>query len=132
MGVAIKYRKGTAEEHVNFAGLAAEVTVQTNDSTKPWSLRVHDGEGGAGYWVAGVDDVATLTNKTLDDVVLLDGMTLKDSSGNLLGTVSDGKIVFGTGAVTLDAPFIIDQGTTKALETMIARIARKNQMILGD
>ena len=121
MGVAIKHRKGTAEEHVNFAGLAAEVTVQTNDSTKPWSLRVHDGEGGAGYWVAGVDDV-----------VLLDGMTLKDSSGNLLGTVSNGKIVFGTGAVTLDAPFIIDQGTTKALETMIARIARKNQMILGD
>jgi len=130
MGVAIKFRKGTAAEHVDFAGLAAEVTVQTNTSTNPWSLRVHDGEGGSGYWVAGVDDVATLTNKTLDDVVL--SGTIKDTSGNLLGTISGGKIVLGTGALTLDAPFIIDQGTTKALETMIARVARKNQMILGD
>jgi hypothetical protein len=132
MGVAIKFRRGTAAEHATFEGQAAEVTVQTNTSTNPWSLRVHDGVSESGYWVAGVDDVATLTNKTLDDVVLLDGMTLKDSSGNLLGTVSGGKIVFGPGAITLDAPFIIDQGTTKALETMIARVARKNQMILGD
>ena len=131
MGIAIKFRKGTEAEHANFNGEAAEITVQTATSN-PWSLRVHDGGGGAGYHIPTATQVATLTNKTLDDVVLLDGMTLKDSSGNLLGTVLDGKIVFGTGAVTLDAPFIIDQGTTKALETMIARVARKTQMILGD
>jgi len=130
MGVAIKFRKGTAAEHADFDGAEAEVTVQTNTSTNPWSLRVHDGSGAEGYWVAGVDDVATLTNKTLDDVVL--SGTIKDTSGNLLGTISGGKIVFGAGALTLDAPFIIDQGTTKALEIMIARVARKNQMILGD
>ena len=132
MGVAIKHRKGTADEHASFAGLAAEVTVQTNDTGLPWSLRVHDGDGGSGYHIPAVDSEVTLTKKTLDDVVLLNGMTIKDSSGNLLGTVSNGKIVFGTGAVTLDAPSIIDQGTTKALETMVARVARKNQMILGD
>ena len=130
MGVAIQFRKGTAAQHADFAGLSAEVTVQTNASTNPWSLRVHDGVSESGYWVAGVDDVATLTNKTLDDVVL--SGTIKDTSGNLLGTISGGKIVLGTGALTLDTPFIIDQGTTKALETMIARVARKNQMILGD
>ena len=130
MGVAIKFRKGTATEHATFEGQAAEVTVQTNTSTNPWSLRVHDGEGGSGYWVAGVDDVATLQNKTLKNMVL-EG-TIKDTSGNLLGTVVGGKIVLGTGAVTLDEPLIIDQGITKALETMIARVARKNQMILGD
>ena len=135
MGVAIKFRKGNADEHASFAGLEAEVTVQSDLTVplgKPWSLRVHDGLGGSGHHIPAVDEVATLENKTLDDVVLLNGMTIKDSSGNLLGTVTDGKIVFGTGAVTLDAPFIIDQGTTKALETMVARIARKNQMILGD
>ena len=131
MGVAIKFRKGTADEHASFTGEAAEITVQTDDDAgDPWSLRVHDGLGGVGHHIPAATEVATLTNKTLDDVVL-EG-TLKDSSGNLLGTISGGKIVFGAGALTLDTPFIIDQGTTKALEIMIARVARKNQMILGD
>ena len=100
MGVAIKYRKGTAEEHVNFAGLAAEVTVQTNDSTKPWSLRVHDGDGGAGYWVAGVDDVATLTNKTLTSPTLTTPALGTPASGtltNVTGLPAAG--VVGTAAV---------------------------------
>ena len=130
MGVAIKFRKGTAAEHASFEGEAAEVTVQTNTSTNPWSLRVHDGDNASGYWIAGVDDVATLQNKTLKNVVL-EG-TLKDTSGNLLGTVVGGKIVLGTGALTLDEPGIIDQGSTKDLEAMISRVARKTQMILGD
>ena len=129
MGVAIKFRKGTAAEHASFEGAAAEVTVQTNTTGNPWSLRVHDGDGGSGYHIPATADVATLTNKTLENVVL--SGTIKDSSGNLLGTISGGKIV-GSGALTLDTPFIIDQGNTKALETMIARVARKNQMILGD
>ena len=130
MGVAIKFRKGTATEHASFEGEAAEVTVQTNTTGNPWSLRVHDGDNASGYWVAGVDDIATLQNKTLKNMVL-EG-TIKDTSGNLLGTVVGGKIVLATGALTLDEPFIIDQGTTKALEAMISRVARKTQMILGD
>ena len=130
MGVAIKFRKGTAAEHASFEGEAAEVTVQTNTSTNPWSLRVHDGENASGYWIAGIDDVATLQNKTLKNVVL-EG-TIKDTSGNLLGTVVGGKIVLGTGRLTLDEPDIIDQGSTKDLEAMISRVARKTQMILGD
>ena len=133
MGVAIKFRKGTADEHASFTGEAAEITVQSDDDAgDPWSLRVHDGLGGVGHHIPAATEVATLTNKTLDDTVLLDGMTLKDDSGNLIGTISGGKIVFGAGSMTLDTPFIIDQGTTKALEIMIARVARKNQMILGD
>ena len=130
MGVAIKFRRGTADEHASFEGEAAEVTVQTNTSTNPWSLRVHDGDNASGYWIAGVDDIATLQNKTLKNMVL-EG-TIKDTSGNLLGTVVGGKIVLGTGALTLDEPDIIDQGSTKDLEAMISRVARKTQMILGD
>ena len=130
MGVAIKFRRGTATEHASFEGEAAEVTVQTNTTGLPWSLRVHDGENASGYWIAGIDDVATLQNKTLKNMVL-EG-TIKDTSGNLLGTVVGGKIVLGTGALTLDEPDIIDQGSTKDLEAMISRVARKTQMILGD
>ena len=130
MGVAIKFRKGTATEHASFEGEAAEVTVQTNTTGLPWSLRVHDGDNASGYWIAGVDDVATLQNKTLKNVVL-EG-TLKDTSGNLLGTVVGGKIVLGTGALTLDEPGIIYQCSTKDLEAMISRVAIKTQMILGD
>jgi hypothetical protein len=130
MGVAIKFRKGTATEHASFEGQAAEVTVQTNTTGLPWSLRVHDGDNASGYWVAGVDDVATLTNKTLTNVVL--SGTIKDTSGNVLGTISGGKIVLGSGALTLDSPAIIDQGATKDLEAMVSRVSRKNQMILGD
>jgi hypothetical protein len=130
MGVAIKFRKGTATEHASFEGQAAEVTVQTNTTGLPWSLRVHDGDGGSGYWVPAADDVATLTNKTLTNVVL--SGTVKDTSGNLLGTISGGKLVLGAGTLTLDQPSIIDQGATKDLELMVSRVSRKNQMILGD
>ena len=130
MGVAIKYRKGTAAEHASFAGEAAEVTVQTNTTGNPWSLRVHDGDGGSGYWIPAATDIATLENKTLKNVVL-EG-TIKDTSGNTLASVSGGKLVLGTGALTLDEPDIVDQGSTVDLEAMVARIARKTQMILGD
>jgi hypothetical protein len=130
MGVAIKFRKGTATEHASFEGQAAEVTVQTNTSTNPWSLRVHDGDNASGYWIAGVDDIATLQNKTLKNMVV-EG-TLKDTSGNTLATIVGGKIVLGSGAITLDQPDIIDQGSTVDLEAMISRVARKTQMILGD
>tara|TARA_R100001443_G_scaffold95488_1_gene102026 strand:+ start:829 stop:1224 length:396 start_codon:yes stop_codon:yes gene_type:complete len=131
MGVAIKFRKGTASEHASFAGEAGEVTVQTDASSgKPWSLRVHDGTGGSGHHIPAATEVVTLTNKTLTNVVLTG--TIKDSSGNLLGTVVGGKLVLGSGALTLDAPKIVDQGTTKDLETMVNRVARKTQMILGD
>jgi len=130
MGVAIKFRRGTADEHASFEGEAAEVTVQTNATGLPWSLRVHDGVNASGYWVPAADDVATLQNKTLKNMVL-EG-TLKDTSGNTLATVVGGKIVLGTGAITLDEPDIIDQGSTVDLEAMISRVARKTQMILGD
>jgi len=131
MGVAIKFRKGTATEHAEFAGEAAEVTVQSDATAgNPWSLRVHDGLGGSGFHVPTETEVATLTNKTLTDVVITG--TIKDSSGNTLATIEGGKIVLGSGALTLDAPDIIDQGSTKDLEAMVSRVARKTQMILGD
>tara|TARA_B100001250_G_scaffold269545_1_gene232609 strand:+ start:4551 stop:4946 length:396 start_codon:yes stop_codon:yes gene_type:complete len=131
MGVSIKFRRGTASEYSAFNGAEGEVTVQKSDSVgDPWSIRVHDGQGGAGFHIPTETQTATLSNKTLNNVVL--SGTIKDTSGNLLGTVVGGKLVLGQGALTLDEPAIIDQGDTKDLEAMVARISRKNQMVLGD
>ena len=130
MGVSIKFRRGTATEHLTFTGSEGEITVLEADvADSPWRLKVHDGETNQ-YTVPTIDSTDSLTNKTLTNVVL-DG-TIKDTSGNLLGTVVGGRIVLGTDALTLDEPNIIDQGSTVDLEIMIIRIARKTQMILGD
>ena len=68
MGVAVKFRRGTAAEHSTFAGSEGEVTVQKSDASgDPWDLRVHDGLGGAGHLVPSTDSVATLENKVLND-----------------------------------------------------------------
>ena len=131
MGVAVKFRRGTASEHSTFAGSEGEVTVQKSDSSgDPWDLRVHDGLGGSGHLVPSVDSVATLENKILNDSKFTG--TISDNSGNTIATITGGKLVFSSNTTTLDTPSIVDQGSTVPLEQMVARVARKNQMILGD
>ena len=131
MGISIKFRRGTATEHETFTGAEGEITVQESDSSgDPWNLRVHDGLGGGGYLVSSDTSVATLTNKVLDDAKITG--TLRDNSGNTLATVQSGSLIFEPGTMTLEDPNVVDQDVTKPIEQMIARIARKNQMILGD
>jgi len=129
MGISIKFRRGDATEHLTFAGAEGEITVQENTGL-PWDLRVHDGLGGAGYLVSSDTSATTLENKVLDDSKFTG--TISDNSGNLIATVTAGVLVFESGAITLDAPTIVDQTVTVPIEQMVARIARKNQMILGD
>ena len=128
MGIAIKFRRGTATDHITFDGAAGEITVQENAGA-PWDLRVHDGEN-EGYLISSDTSAAILENKTLDDTEFTG--TISDDSGNLIATVADGVLVFESGAITLDAPTIVDQTVPVPIEQMVARIARKNQMILGD
>ena len=129
MGVIIKFRRGTATEHTTFTGSEGEITVlKSDDEGDPWRLKVHDGT--TSYTIPTIDSTDIVTNKTLTNVVL-DG-TIKDTSGNLLGTITGGQLVLGAGTLTLDQPDIVDQGTTKALELMVSRVSRKTQMILGD
>ena len=131
MGVAVKFRRGTSAEHSTFAGSEGEVTVQKSDASgDPWDLRVHDGLGGAGHLVPSADSVATLENKILNDSKFTG--TISDNSGNTIATITGGKLVFSSNTTTLDTPSIVDQGSTVPLEQMVARVARKNQMILGD
>jgi len=128
MGIAIKFRRGTSTDHITFDGAAGEITVQENAGA-PWDLRVHDGEN-EGYLISSDTSVAILENKVLDDSKFTG--TISDNSGNLIATVIAGVLVFESGAMTLDAPTIVDQTETVPIEQMVARIARKNQMILGD
>ena len=129
MGVSIKFRRGTATEHTEFTGAEGEITVLKSDAEgDPWRLKVHDGT--ASYTVPTIDSVDTLTNKTMTNPKW--SGTISDTSSNSLATISGGAIVFASGSVTLDSANVIDQEVEKTLEAMVARIARKNQMILGD
>ena len=117
MGVSIQFRRGTATEHNTFTGSEGEITVLKSDSDgDPWRLKIHDGT--ASYTVPTIDSEDSFTNKTLTNQKWAG--TISDASSNLLASV------------VLDNAFAIDQGTEKTLEAMMERVARKNQMILGD
>ena len=131
MGVSIQFRRGTADHHDNFTGSEGEITVLQSAEEpdgEPWRLKVHDGN--EGYTVPTIDSADILTNKTMTSPKW-DG-TISDTSSNALASIAGGQIVFADGAVILNNADVTDQGVTKTLEAMVARIARKNQMILGD
>ena len=129
MGVSIKFRRGTTEEHSAFTGSEGEITVLKADTAgDPWKLLVHDGSNS--FEVPTVTSADILTNKTLTNGKMAG--TISDTSSNTLATVTTGKLTFESGAVVLDNALAIDQTKEKTLEAMIARVARKHQMILGD
>ena len=131
MGVSIQFRRGTDSEHNSFTGSEGEITVLKSDVAGdglPWRLKVHDGT--AGYIVPTIDSADSLTNKTMTNPKW--SGTISDTSSNILASIQGGQIVFSSGAVILENADVNDQGVTKTLEAMVARIARKNQMILGD
>ena len=131
MGVSIQFRRGTATEHDAFTGSEGEITVLKSADEPdgdPWRLRIHDGV--AGYTVPTIDSADTLSNKTMASPKW-DG-TISDTSSNALASITGGQIVFADGAVILTNADVIDQAATKTLEAMMERVARKNQMILGD
>ena len=129
MGVSIQFRRGTADEHTAFTGSEGEITVLKSDSEgDPWRLKVHDGT--VSYTVPTIDSVDSLTNKTMTNPKW--SGTISDTSSNSLASIAGGQIVFADGSVILNNADVTDQGVTKTLEAMMARVARKNQMILGD
>ena len=75
MSTQVQYRSGTAAENDAFTGAAAEITVDTTNST----LRVHDGIVPGGTSLLTANSTATLTNKTLDDPTFVGVIT-----GNLI------------------------------------------------
>ena len=129
MGVSIQFRRGTVAEHTTFTGSEGEITVlKSDDSGDPWRLKVHDGT--VSYTIPTIDSVDSFTNKTLTNQKW--SGTISDASNNLLASVGTAKVTYASGSVVLDNAYAIDQGTEKTLEAMMERVARKNQMILGD
>jgi len=129
MGISIQFRRGTATEHTTFTGSEGEITVlKSDDSGDPWRLKVHDGT--ASYTIPTIDSEDILTNKTMTSPKW--SGTITDASSNLLASIGTGKVTYASGSVVLDNAYVIDQSTEKTLEAMMERVARKNQMILGD
>ena len=130
MGVSIQFRRGTADEHDSFSGAEGEITVLKADvADSPWRLKVHDGDENS-YTIPTIDSADSLTNKTMTSPKW--SGTISDTSSNSLASIAGGQIVFADGSVILNNADVTDQGVTKTLEAMMARVARKNQMILGD
>ena len=130
MGVSIQFRRGTAAEHATFTGAEGEITVLKSDTAgDPWRLKVHDDDS-TSFTIPSIDSTDTLTNKTISNLKL--SGTVSDGLNNLLATVGTSNITFASGVVTLENANVIDQDTEKTLEAMMTRVARKNQMILGD
>ena len=130
MGVSIQFRRGTAAEHATFDGAEGEITVLEADvADSPWRLKVHDGDENS-YTIPTIDSADILTNKTITSPKW--SGTISDASSNLLASVGTAKVTYASGSVVLDNAYAIDQGTEKTLEAMMERVARKNQMILGD
>jgi hypothetical protein len=130
MGVSIQFRRGTADEHDTFTGSEGEITVLKSDvSGDPWRLKVHD-DTETSYTIPTIDSADSLTNKTMTSPKWAG--TISDTSSNSLASITGGQIVFASGSVILNNADVTDQGVTKTLEAMMARVARKNQMILGD
>ena len=131
MGISIKFRRGTAADHNNFTGSEGEITVLKSADVPdgdPWRLKVHDGN--ASYTVPTIDSEDIFTNKTMTSPKC--SGTISDTSSNALATIAGGQVVFASGSVLLNNADVLDQAVTKTLEAMVARIARKTQMILGD
>ena len=130
MGVSIQFRRGTEDEHDSFSGAEGEITVLKADvADSPWRLKVHDGDENS-YTIPTIDSADSLTNKTMTSPKW--SGTISDTSSNSLASIAGGQIVFAAGSVILNNADVTDQGVTKTLEAMMARVARKNQMILGD
>ena len=80
MAISLKLRRGTSVEHSNFKGEPGEVTVSTyvsdtgsevtNDSSKPWTLRVHDGDLVGGHEIATVSGVQQMEHKTIANPII--------------------------------------------------------------
>ena len=132
MGISIQFRRGTATDHNTFTGAEGEITVLKSDTAGdglPWRLKVHNDDN-TSFIIPTIDSADSLTNKTITSPKW--SGTISDASSNLLATVGTSKITFASGVVTLDSANVIDQAAEKTLEAMMERIARKNQMILGD
>ena len=90
MATQVQYRRGSAAQNDAFTGALGEITVDTTNDT----LRVHDGSTPGGFALAGVTAVQTLTNKTLDQATIINGLTNGNANG--VGNIGNSTTYFNT------------------------------------
>jgi hypothetical protein len=90
MSIQVQYRRGTAAENNAFTGSLGEITVDTTTST----LRVHNGVTAGGTATVGLISVQTLSNKTLDEVTIVNGVLNGNANG--VGNIGNATTGFNT------------------------------------
>lgn len=77
MPTAVQFRRGTTAQNNSFTGAIGELSIDTDLDV----VRVHDGSTAGGFSLVGATSTQTLTNKTLNSVVLTGSLTASASTG---------------------------------------------------
>lgn len=90
MSTQVQYRRGSQAQNDAFTGALGEITVDTTNET----LRVHDGSTAGGFALVGAAAAQTLTNKTLSQAIITDG--LLNGNANGVGNIGNSTTYFNT------------------------------------
>lgn len=90
MPTVVQFRRGTTTQNNNFLGAAGELSVDTDLEV----VRVHDGSTTGGFALVGAAAAQTLTNKTLSQAIITDGILNGNANG--VGNIGNATTFFNT------------------------------------
>ena len=93
MPTVLQFRRGTTAQNNSFTGSAGELSIDTDLDT----IRVHDGSTPGGFAQVSATAVQTITNKTLDAPVIINGILNGNANG--VGNIGNATTYFNTAFV---------------------------------
>jgi len=93
MPTVLQFRRGTTLQNNSYTGAAGELTIDTDLEV----IRVHDGSVPGGFAQVGATAVQTLTNKTIDNAAIING--IRNGNANGVGNIGDSTTYFNTAFV---------------------------------
>jgi hypothetical protein len=93
MPTVLQFRRGTTAQNNSFTGSAGELSIDTDLDT----IRVHDGSTPGGFALVGATAVQTITNKSLDDLAIVNG--IRNGNSNGVGNIGNSSTYFNTAFV---------------------------------
>ena len=90
MPTILQFRRGTTSQNNSFTGAAGELSVDTDLEV----VRVHDGSTVGGFALVGAVAAQTLTNKTLSEATITNG--LLNGNANGVGNIGNASTYFNT------------------------------------
>jgi hypothetical protein len=93
MPTVLQFRRGTTAQNNSFTGSAGELSIDTDLDT----IRVHDGSTPGGFSLVGLNCVQTITNKTIDAPIIINGILNGNANG--VGNIGNASTYFNTAFV---------------------------------